>query len=62
MKQIIILIIFVFTAQIQAQDVGFFNYDGFNSIGTHANRTASITLYDIDRDGDLERFKNQYKE
>ena len=37
-----------------AQEVEFFNADGFFSIGTFSNRTASITLFDIDQDGDLD--------
>lgn len=36
------------------QDVTFFNPNGFFSIGTQTNRTASITLCDIDKDGDLD--------
>ena len=54
MKQIIIFTILVFTTQIYAQDVRFLNNGGANSIGTQENRTASITLYDIDKDGDLD--------
>ncbi|MFT5254160.1 MAG: hypothetical protein ACI87N_003227, partial [Flavobacteriales bacterium] len=30
------------------QDISFFNADGVFSIGTQSNRTASITLFDID--------------
>ena len=37
-----------------AQETTFFNADGFFSIGTQSNRTASITLFDIDKDGDLD--------
>ncbi len=37
-----------------AQEVTFFNADGFFSIGTQSNRTASITLFDVDQDGDLD--------
>lgn len=37
-----------------SQDITFFNADGFFSIGTQSNRTASITLVDIDKDGDLD--------
>ena len=37
-----------------AQETTFFNADGFFSIGTQSNRTASITLSDIDQDGDLD--------
>ena len=37
-----------------AQDISFFNADGVFSIGTQSNRTASITLFDIDNDGDLD--------
>lgn len=36
------------------QQTSFFNADGFFSIGTQSNRTASITLFDIDKDGDLD--------
>ncbi len=46
--------LFVFTAQFHAQDVSFLNRDGFNSIGTQSNRTASIKLYEIDKYGDLD--------
>lgn len=37
-----------------AQETSFFNADGFFSIGTQSNRTASITLVDMDGDGDLD--------
>ena len=37
-----------------AQNVTFNNYDGFLTIGTESNRTASITLVDIDNDHDLD--------
>lgn len=37
-----------------SQEVSFFNGDGFFSVGTQSNRTASITLFDIDKDGDLD--------
>lgn len=37
-----------------SQEVEFFNADGFFSIGTQSNRTASITLFDVDQDGDLD--------
>jgi len=33
-----------------AQSISFLNADGFFSIGTQSNRTASITLIDIDQD------------
>ena len=37
-----------------AQGVTFFNAGGAFTIGTQSNRTASITLFDIDLDGDLD--------
>ena len=37
-----------------SQELNFQNRDGFFSIGTQPNRTASITLIDIDKDGDLD--------
>lgn len=37
-----------------SQNISFANRDGFFSIGTQSNRTASITLVDIDKDGDLD--------
>lgn len=37
-----------------SQEVSFFNADGFFTIGTQSNRTASITLVDIDKDGNLD--------
>ena len=54
-QQYIILLAFV-TISVNGftQDVTFFNADGFFSIGTQSNRTASITLSDIDQDGDLD--------
>ena len=54
MKQLIIFTILIFTSQLYAQDVRFINNSGFNSIGTMENRTASMMLYDIDKDGDLD--------
>lgn len=37
-----------------AAETSFHNYDGFLSIGTQSNRSASIALHDIDKDGDLD--------
>jgi hypothetical protein len=37
-----------------SQDVEFFNAGGFFSIGTQLNRTASITLFDVNQDGSLD--------
>lgn len=37
-----------------AQQLEFVNHDGFYSIGTQSNRTASITMSDIDKDGDID--------
>ena len=54
MKQSIVVAILVFIAQIPAQDLRFINNNSFNSIGTQENRTASMTLYGIDKDGDLD--------
>lgn len=41
------------------QDVSFFNADGIFSIGTQSNRTASITLSDVDQDGELKVPENK---
>ncbi len=49
-----LILLLTFTATITAQDVSFLNHSGYNSIGTQENRTASITLFDIDMDGDLD--------
>ncbi|MEZ5427350.1 MAG: VCBS repeat-containing protein, partial [Pyrinomonadaceae bacterium] len=54
MKQIIVSIILFCAVQIYGQDVEFLNLGGFLSLGTEENRTASITLFDIDKDGDLD--------
>ncbi|SMG36065.1 Repeat domain-containing protein [Marivirga sericea] len=37
-----------------SQDVSFINADGVFSIGTQSNRTASISLIDFDKDGNLD--------
>lgn len=37
-----------------AQDISFFNADGVFSIGTQSNRTALMTIFDTDQDGDLD--------
>ena len=52
--QIILLTLLTITFNGFAQEVTFLNADGFFSIGTQSNRTASITLIDIDKDGDLD--------
>lgn len=52
--QIILLAFLTISFNGFAQDVSFFNADGIFSIGTQSNRTASITLSDIDQDGDLD--------
>ncbi|WP_318309953.1 FG-GAP repeat domain-containing protein [Flagellimonas crocea] len=58
MKKILVptitLTFLIFSSSIFCQEVSFFNADGFFSIGTKSNRTASITLFDIDQDGDLD--------
>lgn len=53
-KQLIILTFLTIPINGFAQEVTFFNADGFFSIGTQSNRTASITLSDMDNDGDLD--------
>ena len=53
-KQIILLTLLTISFNGFAQEVTFFNADGFFSIGTQSNRTASITLSDVDQDGDLD--------
>ena len=52
-------LLFLFTLLIPAlngssQEISFQNADGALSIGTQSNRTASISLIDIDKDGDLD--------
>ena len=57
MKQLNFLVLYtVLSASLSSfsQDVNFINADGRFSIGTQSNRTASITLFDIDKDGDLD--------
>ena len=54
MRIYFIAIGFLFSTGLYAQEVSFFNADGFFSIGTQSNRTASISLFDIDQDGDLD--------
>lgn len=53
-KHIFILLFIGLTYNGYTQDIRFFNADGFFSIGTQSNRTAAITLVDIDKDGDLD--------
>ena len=53
-KHTLLLTFLTISLNIFSQDVTFFNADGFYSIGTQSNRTASITLFDIDKDGDLD--------
>ena len=52
----IFLVLFVLVNSFfgSAQSVTFHNFDGRLSIGAFTNRTASITLIDIDKDGDLD--------
>ena len=52
--QIILLAFLTISFNGFAQDISFFNADGIFSIGTQSNRTASITLFDVDNDGDLD--------
>lgn len=54
MKHTLTIIILIFSSNAFGQKVEFLNYDGFYSIGTQSNRTASISLVDIDNDGDLD--------
>ena len=53
-KNIVLLFLFGFSLNGYSQDITFFNADGIFSIGTQSNRTASITLTDVDQDGDLD--------
>ena len=53
-RKIVLLTFITFSLTGFSQEVAFFNADGFFSIGTQSNRTASITLVDIDQDGDLD--------
>ena len=52
--KIILLFILLLSLNSHAQEVSFLNADGFFSIGTQSNRTASITLFDINKDGNLD--------
>ena len=52
--QLLVLAVLISSFNGFAQEVSFFNADGFFSIGTQSNRTASINLFDIDQDGDLD--------
>lgn len=55
MRSLIFLFFTLFiSTNVFSQNVQFQNYDGFLSIGTQSNRTASTTLVDIDKDGDLD--------
>lgn len=55
MRTPILLIAFIsISCNAFSQEVSFFNADGFFSIGTQSNRTASITLCDVDKDGDVD--------
>ena len=53
-EHLLLLIFLTIVIKGFSQEVTFFNADGFFSIGTQSNRTASITLFDIDKDGDLD--------
>lgn len=52
--QFVLLAFLTISLNGSSQEITFFNADGFFSIGTQSNRTASITLIDIDKDGDLD--------
>ena len=53
-KNIFIFIFIAISLNGFSQNISFVNRDGFFFIGTQSNRTASITLVDIDKDGDLD--------
>lgn len=53
-KIISVLLLSIISLNALTQEVSFSNADGFFSIGTQSNHTASITLSDIDKDGDLD--------
>ena len=53
-KTVLILTILALSINGFSQNIRFQNHDGFLSIGTQSNRTASISLVDIDKDGDLD--------
>lgn len=52
--QIVLLSFLAISFKGFTQEVSFLNADGFFSIGTSSNKTASITLFAIDYDGDLD--------
>tara|TARA_R110002051_G_scaffold235662_1_gene297111 strand:+ start:2605 stop:2817 length:213 start_codon:yes stop_codon:yes gene_type:complete len=54
MKKILIFAILLIFVNDFSQESTFFNADGFFSIGKQSNRTTSITLVDIENDGDLD--------
>lgn len=53
-KPLLTFALLTFSLNTFAEEVKFTNADGFFSIGTQNNCTASITLVDIDKDGDLD--------
>ncbi|WP_099369398.1 VCBS repeat-containing protein [Sphingobacterium sp. 1.A.5] len=55
MKKLLLLNILILTYYCGfCQKIDFVNRDGALSIGTQSNRTAWVTLADIDNDGDLD--------
>lgn len=54
MRGIVATLLFAVNVPVHARDVSFQNFDGFLSVGTEARRTASVSLADVDGDGDLD--------